>query len=333
MPDAFLKTVPIWVCVVNRVLFSEERWKESWELRLPRMVGESERSQIGARVEGWCDGFRGLGVDLERLRRECMRPVRLLWAVNGEWDAGGELAFREGGNLNLLVLCSASRRVTGAEVSEGGYIQGAGDDSEGWSRGLTPQLFWKHKNMLMDTNEEGLPHLIRELIREEKEMQMVHDTVLVKPTMNIYIGDGERSFDDGFDFVINCDGDHVSPFLVEHDNYLALHCRWGKLGSKDLRDKLNTAKSSAAAILKRKPDSCILVTCSTGKDLSVGVALALLCLLFEDSGSLNLSPRQGTIDKAFVKTRLAWIASSKPDANPSRSTLQAVNSFLMDRPS
>ena len=51
--------------MVNRVLFPEERW----EVRVPGLVGESERSQIEGRVEGWCEGFRAARVCiLERLR-------------------------------------------------------------------------------------------------------------------------------------------------------------------------------------------------------------------------------------------------------------------------
>ena len=328
MPDAFLKTVPIWVCVVNRVLFPEKKW----ELRVPETVGESERSQIESKVEGWCEGFRRLGLDLERLRGECRRPVRAVWAVNGEWEADTAIGRKEGEDVNLLVLCSASRRVRGAEVSEGGYIQGAGDDSEGWSRGLIPQLFWKHKKLLMGAKEEDLPEMIQELLNKEQIGRMVHEAVLIKPTKNIYIADGERMFDDEFDLVIKCDGDNFNVPLAELDKVLSLHCRAGKLGSKDLRDKLSVAKGSAAKRLQRKQDSCILITCSTGRDLSVGVALALLCLFFDDSGNLTLSPSLASIDKAFVKTRLAWITSCKPDANPSRSTLQAINSFLIDRP-
>lgn len=52
----------------------------------------------------------------------------------------------------------------------------------------------------------------------------------------------------------------------------------------------------------------------------------------ESVGSVQLK-HDRYIDKQFIKQRLAWITSSKPDANPSRATLQAVNSFLMDRPS
>lgn len=46
----------------------------------------------------------------------------------------------------------------------------------------------------------------------------------------------------------------------------------------------------------------------------------------------SLPSMKDSIDKSLVRRRLAWITSAKPSANPSRSTLQAVNSFLMERP-
>ena len=320
LSDALAKTVPIWVAVINAVLFPETESK----VRVPESVGGSERVQIEGRLEGWCEAFRGLGLDLERLRRECKRPIRVVWAVNGEWDGEG---VEEKGDENLLVLCSASRRVRGAEASEGGYIQGAGDDSEGWSRGLTPGVFWKHKELLMETKEEELPELIDRLLREDNKTSGMEEEVMVKPTSNIFICSGTRSDDGKFDVVINCNGNSGNA----SDRILDLKCRDGKLGSKDLRDKIGTARSFAATTLERNPDCRILVTCSTGRDLSIGVALALLCLFFNDSGNLRSIPGPVVIDKPFIKSRLAWITSSKPDANLSRSTLQAVNSFLIGK--
>ena len=32
------------------------------------------------------------------------------------------------------------------------YIQGAGDDEENWSRGLTPELFWKNKDLILKSD-------------------------------------------------------------------------------------------------------------------------------------------------------------------------------------
>jgi len=93
-----------------------------------------------------------------------------------------------------------------------------------------------------------------------------------------------------------------------------------------------------------------LVTCETGTDLSVGVALMLLCLFYDQGGQvkvvsdshsdpdqsaanlLQTHPPEKLVDKSFIRQRLAWIMSSQSSANPSRSTLQSVNAFLMARP-
>lgn len=47
-------------------------------------------------------------------------------------------------------------------------------------------------------------------------------------------------------------------------------------------------------------------------------------------GDFTITQTEHAIDKQFIRQRLAWIMSSKHDANPSRSTLQSVNAFLMD---
>lgn len=46
-------------------------------------------------------------------------------------------------------------------------------------------------------------------------------------------------------------------------------------------------------------------------------------------GDFDASLSQRAIGKQFIRQRLAWIVSSKHDVNPSRSTLQSVNAFLM----
>ena len=49
---------------------------------------------------------------------------------------------------------------------------------------------------------------------------------------------------------------------------------------------------------------------------------------FNINPTMNFNP---AIDKSFIRRRLAWITTAIPEANPSRSTLQAVNSFLIRR--
>lgn len=46
-------------------------------------------------------------------------------------------------------------------------------------------------------------------------------------------------------------------------------------------------------------------------------------------GVFTGSPAKQVMDKQFIRQRLAWIVLSKHDVNPSRSTLQSVNAFLM----
>ncbi|EXJ91318.1 initiator tRNA phosphoribosyl transferase [Capronia coronata CBS 617.96] len=333
LPDAFSKTVPIWVAVINRVLFPELPSTHALQHPPPPDdLGLSEVSQIEARLEGFARSFLRLGLDVGNFRNELKHPIRLSWAINGRFDTDdvsiADEAERDVDKWNHLVLCSASRRVHGAEASEGGYIQGAGDDSEGWSHGLTAQLFWKHRNELMQTPEADLPDFIEQLIDlEENQCALESQSTKVLPTSNIHIGAGPVSETQGFDLIINCQGE-----LPPLPKRLDLKCRSGKLGSKDLRDKLGMVNETVRALLLEDESSQILVTCSSGKDLSAGVVVALLCLLYDDQGRVQINSKAASMDKDLVKRRLAWITCAKADVNPSRATLQAVNSVLMQRP-
>lgn len=108
--------------------------------------------------------------------------------------------------------------------------------------------------------------------------------------------------------------------------------------------------------LNQQPRKRILVACETsGKDLAVGVALALLCWCFEDeegavvrriggegakyaaAGESEAAAAPGpetnslpSFNKTMIRIRLGRIMMAMPDANPNRATLQSVNSFLMD---
>ena len=91
---------------------------------------------------------------------------------------------------------------------------------------------------------------------------------------------------------------------------------------------------------EESPPVRILVACESGRDISVGVALALLCQFWEardkcgrGGGPLLPRPRRELrdvdVNKAVIKARLGGIMAKFPEANPSRATLQSVNSYLM----
>jgi tRNA A64-2'-O-ribosylphosphate transferase len=223
------------------------------------------------------------------MRRSLGRPIRIAWA-NQSYFYPTDL--QKGDDYVLFVLCSASKRVHGAEISEGGYIQGAGDDSEGWSHGLTPPVFWENKSMLLATEESKLPELIERLVKEHRKQEGGPQATLIQPTRNLYIGQAgaAASKSGGYDLIIAC---NEKPLESGGDpKRLNLGCSTVfKLGSRDLRKALDQVKAFVETHLSADPSRSLLVTCETAKDLSVGTLLAIICLFYDDNGNLFLNQR------------------------------------------
>lgn len=370
MPDALSKTVPIWCAVINRLAFPEN--PAASKLHTPsQVVGRSEHAHIEARLDYFikdvevCDypsyhsilqaekPPKALNLDIPATCNKISKPLRPFWITQDSSLPSSSNTFDD----HLPVICcTASRRVAGAEASEGGYIQGAGDDSEGWACGLTPVVFWKYQKQLMAASEEDLPGLIEGLVTSDTTTAGECETVLVELTKQIYIGTANTADSicpRDYDGVVVCSGTMAEMPAEDPDaakKLLRLRCGTGKLGSRALRGELPRLPDFIHHISQRCKAPRILFTCPTGKDLSAGVALAALCLHFDDNGNLIVSrlqllfadsrilgdftPQQNhqNIDKLYIRRRLSWIMTSHPSANPSRATLQAVNAFLMQRP-
>ncbi|GLI74863.1 tRNA A64-2'-O-ribosylphosphate transferase [Penicillium ochrochloron] len=328
MPDALSKTIPIWCAVLNRALFPTQTAYHAVTLP-PNYLGESEESQIANRIDGFVHSLQSLKLDLERLRQQLGKPLRVAWANRSYFHPTD---LHKSDEYHLLVLCSASKRVHGAEMSEGGYIQGAGDDSEAWAHGLTPPVFWANRLRLKRTSEEDLPGVIDELVGEYTRENTGHKATGISPTRNLYISQTDASVDVGaqYDLVIDCNGDPAAG--ADNPKRLNLGCASAKLGSRDLRKSLDKVRDFVGAQLGSDPSRALLVTCDTGKDLSAGALLAIICLFYTEDGTFDAEQSKRSISKQFIRQRLAWIVSSKHDVNPSRSTLQSVNAFLMQPP-
>ncbi|KAH7074434.1 initiator tRNA phosphoribosyl transferase-domain-containing protein [Paraphoma chrysanthemicola] len=329
MPDALSKTIPIWCCVINRALFGAD---EKHELATPpQAVSESEHAQIESRIDGCVRQFIDIcKPSIPDLRRKLQKPLRPIWVTQSSTLPASPPAFTE---FHPIVLCTASRRVIGAEASENGYVQGAADDHEAWSHGLTPSVFWKNKDLLLSASEEDAPELIARLVENEAQNGTSSAATLIKPTSNLYVSSSQGIDLAGFDLVISCTPDAIpATFLKEAkvQHYLHLKCQTGKLGSRDLRNELPRLTAFLSSITV-SPTTRVLLCCPTAKDLSVGTALTILCLYANDTGALSFSKLRdpASIDKNFIKHRLSWITTSNPSLNPSRATLQSVNAVLL----
>jgi tRNA A64-2'-O-ribosylphosphate transferase len=328
MPDALSKTVPIWCCVLNRIVFKENSMLH--ELYTPpQAVSPSEHAQIEKRLDHLVSQFQEIcRPNIPQLRQKLQKPLRPLWITQGSTLPDTPPKFSD---FHPIVLCTASRRVHGGEVSEGGYIQGAADDHEAWAHGLTPELFWANKDLLLITNEEDLPSLIANLSKSEDGPDAV--PLLVKPTSNLHISSSQNLDISPFHTIISCTPEPLTTTNETYfrtKRYLHLPLSTGKLGSRDLRVQLQRLPAFFEAIPENLGN--IVVCDPTGKDTSIGVALAILCLYADENGQIFKILTRKIIDKTFIKQRLTWITTTAPTLNPSRETLKAVNSFLMPDP-
>lgn len=344
MPDALSKTVPIWISVLNAAFGLEPRHSKDNDLggdvadrtnvlRTPAsIVSPSEHAQIAARLPEFVRDFASTSLASIKDVVSLEKPMEPLWVTP---DTVEFPPLPE--NKHAVILVTASGR-TSSSIGNEAYVQGAADDAESWARGLTAGLFWRHREDLLAASEEELPTMIEALLLAEKILDASSGRVptLVKPTNTIWIADNAAAEHVGseYDLVVCC-GPEPSENLEAKlkSRYLQLKCsKTPKIGSRDLRTQLPRliASSSLRGV---SAESKILVTCPTGKDLAVGVALAVICLCIDGQGavapdSLATGDRAVT-NKSEIKQRLSWIMVSMPDASPSRATLQSINDFIL----
>ncbi|KAH6652156.1 initiator tRNA phosphoribosyl transferase [Truncatella angustata] len=326
MPDALGRTIPIWCCVLNRVLFPDRVSTHALHTP-PNSVSESEHAQMEARIPDFVESLKNLNLDFDKLRRP-KKPLRPMWITQESQLLATDVVFED---FHPVICCTSSRRVVGTELSEGGYIQGAGDDTENWAYGLTAQLFWDHEHDLMSTPEAELPALIETLVQANPAKTSGQEPRQIAPYISVApLGQGHVS--DAFTCTISLlpevtDASSWAKSPTSMEVGLGKH----KLASRNLRAALpqicDFAKS--ALVASQSELQGILVLCETGKDISIGVSLALLCQFFDEEGSVSNFETPKDVNKSVIKIKLSRVMTAYPEANPSRATLQSVNSFLM----
>ena len=373
MPDALSTTIPIWCAVLNLALLPSHPL--SHELHLPPYITASTHSQIAALLPDFLSSLQSLhlrsfspslsasstttatSTTTASPTLVLTKPLRPFWITQDsllpdEPVAAGAL-FEE---YRPVICCTASRRVlAGSEADEQGYIQGAGDDTENWAHGLTPTVYWTNMDALLEAAEVDVPDIIKSLLEKQEKGSTadggVRGRVKVTPRISVCplplhsrVRNGNVMHDNNTDdecHICLTTETTVSGTWVKSKGNMQAGVGRGKAGSRRLRqDGLSVICRFASEALTRNPQAEMVVACESGKDLSVGVALALDCYLFEDDGRLRTVSNDNDNDndnvnvdftKTTIRARLGGIMTACPDGNPSRATLQAVNSFLMDQ--
>ena len=248
-----------------------------------------------------------LDIDISALRALLGKPLRPSWITHDHDSLETSALSNEYHNV---MCCTASHHVEGAEMSENGYIQGAGDDSEGWSRGLTPPVFWRHKEQLLGATEEDLTNMISQLLQENKNLIANQQGTTQIGSTNLYLGNvSEDAYRNFYDGIVFCTHEPLPRGILtianpggrdeESRKHLHLPCSDGKNGSRALRAHLARVPSFVASLSTSCQAPKILFASSDGKDLSVGVALTVLCLFFDDDCKPLLTLMQSWLDLAF----------------------------------
>lgn len=330
MPDALSKTVGVWIVVLNRLLFEDV--PESHKLMTPEeVVSGSEHAQMEERLDRFVQEARRLELNLGELREKVKKPMRPVW-VTPATSLDSLTKPSNDDPFATVVLCTASSRPSVGVRDDPNYVQGAADDHEAWSCGLTASMFWNNSSLLLATAEDDLPNQIAELLSNSASDASTSQSALIKPTASVFVGD-ESTVQEGAstaDVLVYC-GPTVDPEIrkqVEKRKGMVIHlaCTSGKNGSRQLRTSLQNLEGLAKLSY---PNPRILIAGQDGKDMAVGAALAVICSFVDESGKLDCINRQPLTNKVEIKKRLSWIIVSKPDASPSRATLQSVNSYLM----
>lgn len=241
-------------------------------------------------------------------------------------------------------------------------------------QGLTPELFWRHQVKLLAAGRAQLPEIVSALVSTASPpdsgtppspIAKISGRILLCALSDVPTGhrgvplpgtpistgpiQGKVAY-----LLLTSTHYETAPKEAEPGTVLRLELPEGKKGQIHfLQDVLPRSMLYIGARLMEGMIVCI--ACDTGKDISVGVALAAIQKFFDGNGTLisagepnmtrkyQVQPQEtilvkpifsplcnkSTADKRSIRTRLEWIIASRPLANPSRTTLKRVNEFLL----
>ncbi|SCU97212.1 LADA_0H05094g1_1 [Lachancea dasiensis] len=366
MPDALSKTVPLWCAVLNSLMLEHlGRRNEQVLFCPPNTVSRQECAQMEAKIPQLVEKFRALkvisGAELARaLGNKILRP---LWVYPGssllhsQRDVfTGELSSStweapEAAGFIPLVLCTVSYQCQDGVDNRNGfiYVQGAADDHELWSKGLTASLLWRSVEVFRDPqlSDEVLEGCVVSQLNADKTLMHSHHdlTKLVVTdalTNNLHLGkisaniELTKAFQEqllasySLVVILSETVELAQPTGTEEPspNIRVIQLSSGsKKSSKALRVQLITLCPLIESYLREALP--VLVCCNDGKDMSVCVLLSVLCRNY-DAEDWKLG-QPISIHKTIIRKHLSRMIAKVDgrNINPARASLNSVNSYLM----
>ncbi|AMD20292.1 HDL452Wp [Eremothecium sinecaudum] len=358
MPDALSKTIPIWCAVLNNLILEFTGNQQQVLFCPPDIVSPTEYSSIVSKLPHLVEKLK----KIDQITGEKLfamfggRTLRPFWVYPGSSLLNvskdiftGEMTGAKWSppeNVIPLILYTASYQCQDGVDNKNGftYVQGAADDHELWAGGLTSNLLWKHFNVLGDPtkSESELASYCQNLLTSEADnlpvasnlkslfkIDVVNSSLHLAAIRNNTTISKEvaAELEKNYSLTIVCSETVAMGANVECKSIKIYPMNSdSKKGSRTLRITLIEIDKLISDHLKNKTP--IMICCNTGRDISVGVVLTILCRHFD----LDWLPAQQiSINKTVVRKHLAKLISHMDgrNLNPSRATLNSINSFLM----
>ena len=208
------------------------------------------------------------------------------------------------------------------------YTPGAADDEESWARGLTPELFWQHESELLEPcsimdpleYDHFVDQRIDEIVSNAKKKQMEENswatfqddiglvtgsssTILMDRIGNLSLWIGSRRSGrpphcwNNLDAILNVtdqeynnmmEGSGLENNINKHKFYLQLSVAEGKRDRTELERWMTVGLVFLITHLQQ--GRRVLVHCNQGKDRSVAMVIAFLCVACPLTFPLHLEP-------------------------------------------
>jgi tRNA A64-2'-O-ribosylphosphate transferase len=283
-------------------------------------VDEAEKAQISEVLDTMVGRLLDSAADITEVAGALrVKPLRPLWiTVKSRIFTDMVPDYRDAPFAPLICVGASDPAINGAVLpvfsgkgfAQGHtfvYCQGASDDEECWSRGLTPELFWAHTERILGAAPHRVAFVVDTIVKQGLEhtdletdgVHQPHDgsTAGRRPdpeldfcneigSTGIFVG-GRRAGRppqcwDRFGAVVNVTMEEYSQAgRPDSAAYLQLPVAEGKRDRHRLDALLPSALRFVYAQIRlgRK----VLIHCAQGRDRSVGVAVAVLAALFDPS--------------------------------------------------
>ncbi|GAA6032014.1 hypothetical protein JCM8097_003388 [Rhodosporidiobolus ruineniae] len=347
---------------------SSEDWEEQGKLfTSPQAVGRSEHSQIEVKIDGWAKDLVNSAYNLSALRT-LTRPLRPFFVSPASTLPSPPLTAASFPSCHPIICLSCSKLAEEADGMERArgftYVQGSGDDHEAWSRGLTPPVFWANKEEILAAGREEIDEVIARILMENLSVGRAEQEEGGATTSSSAAAFTPiRSTGISLAFAVDRSSvpspSSADPLLISVESLICPPSSSDSLSSSSSSDSFHlltkpgkagyasffSPSSSLHAALEKAEKELrdgrevriAAVKSGEGKqsetnDLGAAVALILLVRLFASSASLlPPSANQPAVSKDLIRSRLQWILEAFPTVNPSRASLNQVNTLLMSK--